>query len=122
MKKFIILILLLAPTVVVAENPHNQGGGTTNNNTTNNYYTAEYVTNSVVINRSVALGLAASGLNFERDTESMQWAIAAGFYEDEDAMSFGLAKRISDTKMLLNGSVSVTNKTKGYSFGLSGRF
>jgi len=121
MKKFIILILLLIPTVTIAADPHNQGD-TVNNNTTNNYYTTSNVSTNVMINSSVALGLAASGLNFERDTESMQWAVGAGFYESEDAMSFGLAKRISDTKMLLNGAVSITNETKGYSFGLSGRF
>jgi len=51
-----------------------------------------------------AIALAASQHTYSYGIKSLQGSFAVGTYEDETAISFGLAKKID--KILINGSVS----------------
>jgi len=74
-----------------------------------------------------ALGLAAAQHNFDYGYKP-QWSVGAGSYEDANAISFSLAKRLGDGKnqckncLLINGSFGVENSRAGIGIGINGRF
>lgn len=72
------------------------------------------------VNRGVALGLASSALQFDLNTNGLQWSAGAGFYDGSEAATFGLGKRFGKT--LINGSVGIENGQTGLSLGISGKF
>lgn len=68
----------------------------------------------------VALSLAASQHHFDFGTHSWQGSVGMGSYDNDSAISFGLAKRFD--RVLINGSVGVNGDKSGYGMGVNWRF
>lgn len=114
MKYLSLLLLIPAITYAGGNHGHSEESSTIINNTTN----ITYKTTSTV--SGMALGLAASQHNFDLSTYAYQWSIGAAYYDNEDAISFALGKRINN--ILINGSIGYENGTRGAGIGVNGRF
>lgn len=99
--KYILILMLLSTSAFAS-------GDRTN--TTNIYNT------SIEDARGVAIAIASAQHHFEYDTYSWQGSVGVGMYKGEEAISFGVGKRIG--KVLFNGSV--TSESVGV--GLTLRF
>lgn len=67
-----------------------------------------------------ALGIANAQLNFDKGTYGWQWSAGAGFYDDSEAVSFGMGKRYGNT--LINGTIGSEDGKTGFGVGISGKF
>jgi len=67
-----------------------------------------------------ALAIAAAQHSFNSSTFALQWSIGAATYEDTDALSIAIGKRVND--LLLNGSIGIENGTTGAGIGITGTF
>lgn len=84
--------------------------------------TVNNVTNSTTIydSKGIALGIAASQHHFDFGTHSYQGSIGMGSFEDNTAISFGLAKRIG--RVMVNASIGIEDGSHGIGVGLNWRF
>ena len=67
-----------------------------------------------------ALAIAAAQHSFNSSTFALQWSIGAATYEDTDAFSIAIGKRVNG--LLLNGSIGIENGSKGAGIGITGTF
>ena len=115
MKYMIILILAI-------------GGGSSNALADRNHETNETAINNItLINQTIkkeysgqALAIAAAQHSFNSSTFALQWSIGAATYEDTDALSLAIGKRVNG--LLLNGSIGLENGSKGAGIGITGTF
>jgi hypothetical protein len=101
------------------------GGGSSNALADRNHETT--IINNTTINHSTnteysgqALALAAAQHSFNSSTFALQWSIGAATYEDTDALSLAIGKRVNG--LLLNGSIGIENGSKGAGIGITGTF
>ena len=101
------------------------------NNVTNNYYAAdEYITNKSVTtgvsDNDLAEGVAtalAAGHHFDYSTTQVQIGLTGAYYDDESAISVGVAKRWKDVDALWHGAYSTSgNDEHGIVAGATWRF
>ena len=81
------------------------------------------VTQHITINKKVigmALGIAKAQHQFDKGSPKLQWSIGAGSFEDSDAISLGLGKRING--VMVNGSYGIEDGEEGYGIGINGNF
>ena len=92
----------------------------------NSYYTENHYNEVINISREskqgVALGLAASSHHFDVGRYPLQWSVALGAYDNRNAASFAMGKRISEKSLLLNSQIGIEENKVGFSIGLSGTF
>ena len=67
-----------------------------------------------------ALAIAASQHNFDWGTHKWQGSIGLGSFDNQDAISFGVAKRFD--RVLINGSLGREGSKFGYGVGVNLRF
>lgn len=67
-----------------------------------------------------ALGIATAQHQFDFGTYSWQGSVGIGAYDDAEAVSFAMGKRID--RMMFNGSVGIENGKTGVGAGLNWRF
>lgn len=98
-------------------------------NTTNEYITNEYITHeySEVVNQysipectGSASSIASSQIDNEFDTNTLQWGVGVGYYDNCTGIAIGLSKKIN--KVLLSGTLTKDNKSIGIGIGINGRF
>ena len=105
-------LLLLLPLTVFASGSHHEP------RTVVITQAAEVTTVNQV--RGIALGIAASQHIFDFGTHSWQWSAGTGSYDNNSAISFGVAKRLD--RVLFTGSISTEDGITGYGVGITGRF
>lgn len=66
----------------------------------------------------IALGIAYSQLQFDKNISGLQFGIGGGFYDTQSAIAFGLAKQIKE-KTILNISVGSEGKKSSVGIGLN---
>ena len=114
MSKNIVMLLCLLVLQSVRYNVARAGGECINNscNTTNNYYGNEDIETTVTgglsdneIAELLVIGVAAGSHQFDFSTQDWQGSLTGAFYDSEDAVSFGIAKRWDAFgKVLLHGN------------------
>ena len=67
-----------------------------------------------------ALAIAKAQHNFDWSTGKWQGSVGLGSFDNTDAISFGMGKRVGQT--LLNGSIGRENGKYGYGIGVNWRF
>jgi len=92
--KYTLMVILLSLST------HLYASGDRSTTTTTNTYNYSSVTDA----RGVAIAIASAQHNFDYGTYSWQGSVGAGYYNGEDAVSFGVAKRVG--KILMNGSIT----------------
>jgi len=100
------------------------GGLTVDNSVTNNNYPTT-VTSGVsdeVINELFAMSVATSQHHFDMGTHDWQGSVGAGFYQDENAVSFGVGKRFEQIDALFNASYGQVNDHSVLGAGVTFRF
>lgn len=65
-----------------------------------------------------ALGIAHSQLQFDKNISGLQFGIGGGFYDNQEAVAFGLAKQIKE-KTILNFSVGSEGKRSSFGIGFN---
>ena len=70
--------------------------------------------------RGTALGIATGNHHHDFGTHKWQWSAAYGHYQDNDAFSVSIGKRVD--RVLINGSIGREGSETGYGVGLNGRF
>jgi len=90
--KYILMIIMLSLSTQIC------ASGNKTVHTTNNTYT------SIEDARGVAIAIASAQHNFDYGTYSWQGSVGVGMYKEEEAVSFGVAKRVG--KVLMNGSAT----------------
>ena len=70
----------------------------------------------------VALGIAATQHHFDFGTYKWQGSLGLGRFENNTAISIGIAKRLKDEDVMINGSFGMENGRTGGGIGLNGRF
>lgn len=68
----------------------------------------------------VALGIAASQHHFDFGTHVWQWSAGYGHFDDHDAFSLSIGKRLD--RVLINGSIGREGSETGIGVGINGRF
>ena len=108
------LIWICIPFIVKADSRHDESAinNTTINHTINQITKYEY--------SGQALAIAAAQHSFNSSTFALQWSIGAATYEDTDALSIAIGKRVNG--LLLNGSIGIENGTTGAGIGITGTF
>lgn len=114
MKKLLILALL--PFASYAGDPHGSSQTTT---IITNTYTYPRTIKSYT---GVALGLAAAQHSFSITTPALQWSISAATYEDSDAASFAIAKKLTGESIMVNFSYGLEDGHEGFGVGINGVF
>ena len=107
------LIWVCIPLLAKADSRHDDPTINNTINTTINHITRyEY--------SGQALAIAAAQHSFNSSTFALQWSIGAATYEDTDALSIAIGKRVNG--LLLNGSIGIENGSKGAGIGITGTF
>jgi len=87
-------------------------------------YESPETTISPIINNETAngaaLAIAMSQLSFDWSTKTTQAGIGLGSFDSQDAISFGLGKRVD--RLLINGSVGREGNKYGYGLGINFHF
>ena len=111
---FIVLGVAFLPYLVKADGRHDEAviNNTTISTTINQVTKREY--------SGQALAIAAAQHSFNSSTFALQWSIGAATYEDTDALSIAIGKRVNG--LLLNGSIGIENGSKGAGIGITGTF
>ena len=98
--------------------------GDVDNSVVNNYYPTT-ITSGVsdeVINELFAMSVAVSQHQFDMGTHDWQGSVGAGFYQDENAVSFGVGKRFEKIDALFNASYGQVNDHSVIGAGVTFRF
>lgn len=72
------------------------------------------VSNQYVSDGSLALAMAASGMNASSGTGHTQILLSGGYMDSENAGILGIAKRFCESCPLLQGSIGTVNGETGY--------
>jgi len=114
-KNLIVILACLLPTLVL-------GGGGHHHNHESTTVTNNTVVTKQVDTSGVALSIAAAQHQFDWGTYKLQGAVGFGGYDNSNAISLGVGKRLGKDRMLLNGSVGIENNKLGYGAGMNWRF
>jgi hypothetical protein len=96
MKSFQIFLLFMVLTIWAGLAFGSKYHNSTTNNVTNNHFTEETTITSGVSDKDLAEALSlAYSMNFHFDMATYDWqaGVTGAIYDDENAVSFGLAKR-----------------------------
>lgn len=113
---FIILNLWLSPA---------EAGGYHDNRITNNYYPATTITSGVSdseMDEMFAMSVAVAQHHFDMGTFDWQGSVGAGFYQDDNAVSFAVGKRFEKIDALFNASFGQVNDHSALGVGATFRF
>jgi len=87
-------------------------------------YEQSPVSSGTIINNETAngaaLAIAMSQLSFDWSTKNLQAGVGLGSFDSQDAISFGLGKRVD--RLLINGSVGREGNNYGYGLGINWHF
>ncbi len=97
----IALFFTLSFNAMAGEKHHNQL-------TTNNYQTSI---------KGVALAISAAQCSFDNGSSSLQLCGAVGYYENQEAVTFGIGKKYKS--FLLNGTISTESGQTAIGVGLN---
>ena len=105
--KWLILGLLIIMSIAiysdaVADDPHGVQQGSTNN-----YYD----------NKGIASAISAAQCHFDNGSFHLQLCAGAGYYDNQEAATFGIAKKYKD--FLINGTISTEDNHTTVGFGLN---
>ena len=120
---FIVGVALTLLAALIAF-PALSSGLTVDNSVTNNNYPVT-ITSGVsdeVINELFAMSVATSQHHFDMGTHDWQGSVGAGFYQDENAVSFGVGKRFEKIDALFNASYGQVNDHSVLGVGATFRF
>lgn len=122
-----ILILVGISSLLVFGNAN-----ATRYHTTNNYYTTEVteITNIRITDgisdsdlaEGITTAMVASGHQFDYSTQDWQGSIVGGWYDDENAVSFGLGKRFDKVDALFHTSFTQNGNENAVLIGGTFRF
>lgn len=118
MKKALFTFALLLPSIILA-------GGYHHSPVVNNYYPSETTITTGIDNAELSKGIAlalAGQHQFDFDTVAYQGSIVGAWYDDENAVSFGLAKRFRKLDALFHTSYSENGSEGALVFGGTFRF
>ena len=125
----IILLLLLIPSSVLAGGYHHED--------VNNYFTVEetyvnetyvtenYISESYINDKDISKGIAlaiATNHQFDFATKKWQASVNGGFYDGENALSLGIAKRFDGADALFHSSYGQNAGKQAITFGGVWRF
>jgi hypothetical protein len=110
---FVVLGVAFLPYLVRADDHHNPS---VTNITIHESFTQRVVEQAP----GVALGIATAQHSFNSSTFALQWSVGAATYENTDALSLAIGKRVGG--ILLNGSIGFENGSKGAGIGITGAF
>jgi len=112
-KGFICISIIIAIGIIISMySSMALASGSHHHNTTVNKY----------ISSCSSMGLAASALNFDARTYSLQGSGGIGSCDGENSIAFGLGKRIGKDGILVNGSVIKGQGQTGLNMGFSFKF
>lgn len=123
MKKiFLVVLLMFLASTAYAVDPHHDPEPIT---VIEEHVT--YIDNSIIKKGSaseygIALAIANAQHHFALGTYSWQAAVGLGRFEENQAISFGVAKRVYSDQLLLSGSLGIENGRKGAGVGLNWRW
>lgn len=97
---------------------------------THNYYPAESTVNTTtivnandaVMNQQAAMGIAFAQHHPSSLTMDWQGSVGWGYFEGEQAISAGIAKKWCDDCPLINGTIGATDDYIGVGAGVNFRF
>ena len=116
--RIIVLVFLIGLQWVIFNTVHARGS-----NTTNNYYPMTIIDG--VSDSDLAKGIAtAAAVNhpFDYSVQDWQASINGAFYDDEDAVSFGIGKRFDKMNALWHSSFTQNGSESLYTVGAVFRF
>ena len=105
MRKTILVILaLLLVTPVLADDPH---GVVIREGTATNIYSTE----------GIASAISAAQCHFDNGSFHLQLCAGAGYSDNQEAATFGIAKKYKD--FLINGTITTEDNHTTFGFGLN---
>lgn len=105
-KKIIIVVgifVAIFSNVLMADDPHRYSKQTT----VNNIYSSE----------GIASAISAAQCHFDNGSIHLQLCGAAGYSDNQEAATFGIAKKYND--FLFNGTITTEDNHTTYGFGLN---
>ena len=100
---FIIMLLMALSNIANADDPH----GSATNTTTSTYYDKE----------GIASAISAAQCHFDNGSFHLQLCAGAGYSDNQEAATFGIAKKYKD--FLINGTITTEDNHTTFGFGLN---